>query len=78
MMSLLLKQKLNGEEKLKKFIQGKKRGDINYVLGIVAVSVIMILIVAAVKGWGPDDLVAKVHDFITNTLFDHIKNPFDI
>lgn len=54
----------------------KKKGDISHILGIVAVCVVMIAIVLAVKGLTWSDLATLVDNFVTTTLFDHIVDPF--
>lgn len=72
----MLNKVIELQGKVHNFLTRKKKGDINYFLGIVAVAVIMILIVAAVKGVSLVDLISEIHDFITNTLFHHISDPF--
>ncbi|WP_156498965.1 hypothetical protein [Clostridium ljungdahlii] len=55
----------------------KKKGDIRHLLGVVALTVIMIAIVLAVKGLKWADLVTLIDEFVTGPLWRHITDPFN-
>lgn len=55
----------------------KKKGDITHLLGVVALTVIMIAIVLAVKGLKWADLVTLIDEFVTGPLWRHITDPFN-
>ncbi|KAA8664626.1 hypothetical protein ACFHWD_12610 [Clostridium sp. MT-14] len=65
------------KELVKTPLRKRKKGDITHVLGIVAVTVIMIAIVMAVKGLTWADLVTLIDDFVTGPLWKHVTDPFN-
>lgn len=61
----------------RKVLLRKKRGDISNPLGIVAVCVVMIAIIIALKELPWKDLATLVDEFVTGPLFGHITDPFN-